>query len=251
VEDIKMVSAPERKFKVEFDVHQFDLPASEEQRLRDSLDSLSRQVDNFPIADLHVMLEHNARSNDITVMLSLILPGTTLVTTERDQGSVPAFERCLESLINNLQAYKDQLGNVAEQQKTEEGTHRELHANVPIDTAALDAAVAAEDYTAFRQGTYPFEEDLSKLVGRWVQRYPELEAQLGNRMQIADCVEKVFLLAFNSYESRPEAVAFGSWLQSLIDPALKAIQRHPGDELEMISLARTGLAAEEDGNRPR
>jgi ribosome-associated translation inhibitor RaiA len=249
-EDFIMEPATERKLKIEFDAHQFQLSEAEEQRLRDSADGLARQVENFPFADLHVMLEHNARSNDITVKLSLFLPGTTLVTTERDLGAVTAFERGLDSLINNLKAYKDQLGDVSERQKAEKGTQQELHTNVPIDAAAIDAAVAADDYTAFRTATFAYEEDLGKLVGRWIQRYPELDAQLGDRMQIADLVEEVFLFAFKSYSSRPPAIAFGPWLQGLIDPALKAIQRHPDEELEAIGLVRTAVEAEQEADRP-
>jgi hypothetical protein len=241
-----MATSTQHQLNVEFDVHQFHLPAGEEQRLRDSLEGLARQVEHFPVADLHVLLEHNARNNDVFVKLSLILPGTTLVTTDHDVAAVPAFDRCLDSMTHSLKAYKDRLGNVPELQKSEHGTNRELHSNVVIDTATLDAAIAAEDYVAFRTATFPLEEDLTKLVGRWIQRYPDIEAQIGERIQIADLVEEVFLHAFAGYASRPASTSFGVWLQSLIDPAVKAIQQNPDAELEMIGLTRTALAAELD-----
>ena len=73
-----------RQMQSIFDVHQYDLSEAERGRLEDSLDALTRMVDNFPVADLHIMIEGNARSNDVSVKLTLILPGNTLVTNDRD-----------------------------------------------------------------------------------------------------------------------------------------------------------------------
>src|SRR5438132_10334636 len=147
--------------------------------LRDNTSGLARQVEHFPVADLHVLIEGNARSNDVSVKLTLVLPGTTLVVSDHDSVPQPAFERCLDSLLDSLQAYKERLGNVPERQKLEKGTHQELHPAVTLDTAAVEAAVGAGDYPAFRVAMLPYEEGLRKLVGRWVRRYPDFEAQIG------------------------------------------------------------------------
>jgi hypothetical protein len=74
-------------------------------------------------------------------------------------------------------------------------------------------------------------------VGRWVERRAATDGAIGRRFTIADVVEEAFLTAFETYADRPKAVPFGDWLDSLIDPAVKGLLRHP-DELENVSLAR-------------
>jgi len=240
-----MQPTTKRGLQVIFDVHQYRLYPQDEQLLRDKLDGIDRQVEHFPVADLHVLIEGNARSNGVSVKLSLILPGTTLVTTETDGVPQPAFERCLISLLGSLRAYKDQLGQVSERQKVEKGTHQDLHPSVNVDMAAIDAAVEAGDYVSFRTATLPFEDLVEKRAGRWVQRYPDFEACIGKDVLLADVVEEVFLIAFDEYEERPHGVAFGDWLENLIDPAIKALQTRRDEELENISLARTARISEQ------
>ena len=100
------------------------------------------------------------------------------------------------------------------------------------------------DYAAFRTATFVYEESVRKRIGRWVERYPNAEAQIGKRLQIADIVEEVFLNAFENYDRRPGGVRFGEWLENLIDPAVKELLRRPDAELENIALARAARAAE-------
>jgi ribosome-associated translation inhibitor RaiA len=234
--------------QVIFDVHQYRLSAAEEQLLRDNLDGLARQVEHFPVADLHVLIEGNARSNDVSVKLTLVLPGTTLVVNDHDAFPQPAFDRCLDSLLDSLQAYKERLGNVPARQKVEKGTHQELHVEVVLDAAAVDAAVEAGDYPVFRLAMLSYEEGVRKLVGRWVSRYPDFQAQIGRGVEIADVVEDVFLLAFEGYKSRPANVPLGTGLQGLIDPAVQALRRNRDAEMENIQLARSARAAAQDPN---
>jgi hypothetical protein len=239
-----MGPATERRLQVIFDVHQYRLSTAEQHKLHDDLDALARQVEHFPIADLHVLIEGNARSNDVSVKLSLLLPGTTLVANDYDAVAETAFERCLNSLIDSLQAYKDQLGQVPQRQKVEKGTHAEVLPDTVLDLAALDAAAAAGDFAAFRAATFPIEESLRKRIGRWVQRYPLLQAQIDRGIKIADVVEGVFLRAFEGYQNRPRDVPFGDWLEGLIDPELKELANHRDEELENINLARAARIAE-------
>jgi ribosome-associated translation inhibitor RaiA len=234
------------KPQVTFDVHQYHLSTAEEQLLRGNLDGLARQVEHFPVADLHVLIEGNARSNDVSVKLTLLLPGTTLVVSDHDAIPQPAFDRALDSLLNSLHAYKERLGNVPERQKLQKGTHQELHPAVAIDAAMVEAAVQAGDYPAFRTALLPYEEALRKLAGCWIQRYPELDAQIGQGVNIADVVEAVFLLAFEGWTRRPADVPVGMWLQEQIDPALKALQQNRDAELENIEMARSARAAAQD-----
>ena len=92
-----------RQMQTIFDVHQYDLSDAERKMVEDDLDGLTRQVQNFPVADLHVMVEGNARSNDVSVKLTLILPGNTLVTNDRDAVLTVAFDRCLSALSDLVQ----------------------------------------------------------------------------------------------------------------------------------------------------
>lgn len=240
-----MITQTTRKLRVLFDVHQLTLSAVEEELLRDNLDGLARQVETFPVADLHVLIEGNARSNDVSVKLTLVLPGTTLVTSDHDVVPEPAFERALNSLLENLHEYKDRLEKISERQKIGKGTHQELHSTIAFDAATLDTAVANGDYTAFRTTTFPMEEDLRKRIGRWIQRYPELEARIGKDLKLADIVEEVFLLAFEGYAKRPAEVPFGTWMESLVDPAIKVIKNGGDEELDNVRRAQSARAAEQ------
>jgi hypothetical protein len=240
-----MRAATERQLKVVFDVHQYRLSAAEQQELHADLDGLAEQVANFPIADLKVMLEGNTRNNDVSVKFTLILPGTTLVTNDHDPALKTAFGRCLTSLLASLEAYKGRLGNVEERQKTEKGTHQELHANVNIDQTAVAAAVNDGDYAHFRALLMPYEEGLRKRVGRWVQRYPDLEAQIGKGLEIADVVEEVYLVAFENYGGRLPNQSLGEWLEHQMEPAVRALRHQRDQELENIRLAQAAVAAEQ------
>lgn len=229
---------------VVFDAHQYPLSEAEEQMFREDLDGLARQVDQFPVADLRVYIQDLPRSNEVAVKLVLVLPGETLVAHDHDAVLPPAFQRCLDSLLGSLESYKQRLSRLDERQKLVEGTHQETHPSAPIDVSAIEAAVVARDYAAFRTETLAYEEDLRARVGRWVQRYPDFEARIGVDIKISDVVEDVFLLAFESYHDRPVDVPFSVWLEGLIDPAIKALQQHPDTELENIELARTARAAQ-------
>jgi ribosome-associated translation inhibitor RaiA len=239
-----MPTATGRKLQVIFDVHQYRLSQAEEQLLHENLDGLARQVENFPVADLHVLIEGNARSNDVSVKLTLRLPGTTLVNNDHDAFPQPAFDRCLDSLLDSLHAYKERLGQVPERQKTLKGTHQEVHPEGAIDAEALRRALDAGDYAEFRAVLLPFDEIVRKRVGRWIQRYPEVEAQIGIRFEIADMVEEVFLQAFETYDARPVDVTLGDWLEGLIDPAVKELRQRGDAELENVAMARAAAGVD-------
>ncbi len=90
-----------------------------------------------------------------------------------------------------------------ERQKTGEGDAPDAAADGAARPAAIDAAVRDGDYAAFRTATFVYEEPVRKRAGRWVERYPEAEAQIGKQLEIADIVEEVFLNAFEQYDRRP------------------------------------------------
>jgi ribosome-associated translation inhibitor RaiA len=226
-----------------FDVHQFSLSDAERRMLEDDLDGLTRQVQNFPVADLHIMIEGNARSNDVSVKLTLILPGQTLVTNDRDRALTAAFERCLSALSHSVEAYKAKLDGQADRQKTEKGTQHPLLPTTDIDQSALDESIAAGDYARFRTVLLPFEDAVQARAGRWIQRFPEHEARIGKDVKLSDVTEEIFLTAFDRYDTRPEGPHLSEWLERLIDPAVKALMTRTTEEMENINLARTALNA--------
>jgi ribosome-associated translation inhibitor RaiA len=230
--------------RVLFDVHHCRLTPGEKDKMRDSIEALARQVENFPLSDVHVLVERNQRSNDYSVKVTLILDGATLVGNDHDIAIQTAFERCLDSLAENVQAYKDRLGQVPQRQKQQKRTQQELEPSIDPDAPALDAAVAAGDYPAFRMAVIGYEEALRKRVGRWVERYPEVNAKIGRTLGVADIVDEVFLTAFDCYAGRPKEIRFGDWLEALIDPAVRALQAKPAQELENIDLTRSAVEAE-------
>lgn len=233
--------------EVVFDVHEFDLSPAEENMLREKLDGLARQVEHFPIAELRVYIQ-KVRSQQMVVKLTLLLPGETLTVDDYDRIIQPAFDRCLDSLQHELEGYKDRLNRRSEAAKLVEGTHSELHPDVLVDPAAIEGAVAAGDYANFHAAMLPYEEELRMRIGRWIQRYPAVDDLIGGGLEIADILEEVLLLAFENYASRPQNVPLGTWLESLIDPALKALAQNPDEALENIAAVRSVRGAVEGRN---
>ena len=231
------------RLQVMFDVHQFDLTQVDREQMADALDSLARQAEHFPVADLHILVEGYARNGDCSVKLTLRLPGSTLVTNDRDTAAYPAFDRCLASLTKELQAYKDRLDQVSERHKAEKGTAHDVLPSINVDPTAIDSAVASGEYADFRQATLPFEDAVQMRAGRWVQRFPEYEARIGRDIKMSDVIEEVFLMAFDRYPSRPTGVPLGEWLEGVIDPAVKTLMTRTAEELENINLVRSELAA--------
>lgn len=228
---------------VYFDAHECRPAEAEYDKMLDGLDALAMQVENFPQHDLRVVIERKERNNEYVVKLSLLLPGRTLVCGDHDGVLHAAFERCVDSIVENVKAYKDSLGRVPERQKLEVGTHLNLMPDVPVDAGVLDAAAKAGDYPAFRAALAPYEDNLRVRAGRWVERYPEVQGQMGKRMDMMDVVEGVFLAAFEGHETRPAAVRYGDWLVGLIDPTVRALAAHPDEELQNISMARSACGA--------
>jgi len=229
---------------VEVETKQCEISQAEQEKMRIALAPLERVVDGFPVAGLIVTVNHHLRGNDYHVKTSLVLTGKTLFTGERHEQMYTAFERCVQKLVNKVNTYKHVMSNTSEVAKHEKGTHQEVMPTHEPDTATLEKAVSSGDYNAFRRATLPYEEPVRKRIGRWVQRYPELDAQIGARLTLEDIVEDVFLSAFDSYPHRPPSVSLSEWLEGLIDPSIKAILHHPDEELENINFARTLRAAE-------
>jgi len=238
--------SPDETYTLHIDLDTRNCTASpaEMDKIDAALEPLRRVVKTFPSPDLHIYVNHQPHSKDYRVKTSLLLSGKTLFTGERHELMYTAIERCLHKLVRKVEAYKTLMSRQAEVAKQEKGTHQEVLPAYDPDPEMLEQAVRSGDYAAFRTATLAYEDAIRNRVGRWVQRYPELEGQIPTRLTITDIVEDVFLDAFDLYEQRPGAVPLGEWLDQLIDPTMKALLQHPDEELENVSFARTLREAE-------
>jgi ribosome-associated translation inhibitor RaiA len=230
---------------IQWDTRHCTLPPAERDKLEAGLEPVFRLVRDFPFGALHVVLERFPRTAQWRVKMSLLLTGETLVSLDDADDMHPAFDRCVNNLVQAVHAYKDRMSQVPEVSKQSKGTHQELEPTLDPDPAALERAVAEGDYAAFYAATFGYEEPLRKRIGRWVERYPDLSARIDHGLKIDDVVEAVFLDAFEAYPNRPRGVRFGDWLERLIDPAIRELLAHPDRELENINLARSARLAEE------
>lgn len=211
------------------------------------LQTIHEMVDDFPVSTLYISVHRHERHGDYHVKTSLVLPGKTLFTGDRDVLIHPAYERCIHKLEKKITAYKQRMrGDLDLSRNAVEG-RRSPSPTQEFDPEKLEDAIAKDDYAAFRRGLDMFEAGLNDRIGRWVQRYPEVESQLGTSMTISDLVEDVFLTAFQQFKDRPHDVPPGTWIQSLIDPCIRSILHSPGEEFANICFAEALL----EGNRDR
>ncbi|HWB09881.1 MAG TPA: hypothetical protein VG826_11670 [Pirellulales bacterium] len=227
------------ELRIQLDTKQCRLSAHDIEKMEANLGILRTRAGQFPIADLYVTVTRFPRTGDYHVKTSLVLTGRTLFTGDRDVLVHPAYLRCIHKLVSKLDAYIEALGNKPVLSKHREGTQLEV---VPVgvpDGAQIERAVEKGDYGAFRRALDVFEEPVRRRVSRSINRYPQLEARLGESLSVDDAVEEVFLNAYERYPERPQALRLGEWMEELIDPSLRALLEHPDEELESINLART------------
>jgi ribosome-associated translation inhibitor RaiA len=229
---------------VDLDMKHCRLPAGEIAKMEAMLSPLRDLVQAFPVSKLHVLVSHRPRTTDYVVRTSLFLTGDTLVSSDHHPHAHAAFEHCVDNLVRELQRYKERLGNVAERAKQEAGTHHVLAPTLAPDGEALEAAVRDGDYAAFRVAALGYDEPVRAMVGRWVERYPDVAGRIGHGLTIEDIVEDVFLTAFEDYPHRPQEIRFGEWLGRYIDSAIKAMAANLDAEMENVAMVRLAREAE-------
>ena len=225
--------------RIQLDTKNCEFTPDQLARIERSLDPLREPVRNFPVSDLYITITYHPRTTDYHVRTALVLPGRTLMTGERGRQALGSFEQCVRKLVRRVAGYKENLAAKPEQSKQRTGTHQEVLPEYAPDAQQLQQAVDDMDYVAFRRAMLVYEEPLRKRIGRWIQRYPNLQDQLGEGVAIADMVEEVFLNAFEQYDRRPPNLTLSQWLEDLIDPSIKAILENPDQELENIQAVRT------------
>lgn len=232
---------PERQgaLLIDLDTKNCSLDASEVSKLETMIDPLRGPVEKFPISTLYITIERHPRSQDYYAKTALRLTGRTLTTGHADVHWMPAFENCIGKLVHRLKGYQGEMSGDGARHKYLIGTRQDVEPADSVDPEAVDASVADQDFERFRSLLFPYEESVRKRVGRWVQRYPEIEAQIDVRFQLDDAVEEVFLMAFERYDKRPRDILFGDWLEQLIDPSVKLLRDHTEEELENIQFVRS------------
>jgi ribosome-associated translation inhibitor RaiA len=229
-----------RHVHTNLDTKNCSLRRSEIEAMEDGLASLEAVAASFPFADLYVTISYSSRSEEYHIKTSLKLPGRILFTGEHDSVALPAYDRCLRKLVRKVEDYKNKMETRNGARPKLASGHRQAMEPTELPTLArLDDAFGSQDYNAFRNELSGFDEPIRRRVGRWIQRYPELDKTFGEFLPMDDLVEEVMLTAFERYESRPAVMRLGDWLESLIDPAMRSFLRHPDEELEAISFAKT------------
>lgn len=224
--------------RIELDTKGCSLSAAEISDMEDDLHALRRIIEDFPVSNLYITVVYHPKRHDYHVKTSLKLCGKTLFTGERDTQVHPAYDRCVRKLVKKIQAYKEHMQGTDEHAKHASGTHQQVSPTQEMDVASLVAAVEDDNYAKFRLAADAYEAGLTERIGRWIQRYPELEASLGDGITLSDIVEDVYLNAFEQFSSRSSEVPPGKWFESLIDPTVQALMQSPDEEFANISFAR-------------
>jgi ribosome-associated translation inhibitor RaiA len=215
------------------------LPEDERTRMQPWLNALAEQVQDIPNPTMELHIAHHARSDVFNVELRLKLPGRSLFVREKNPDLDTALERGLTKLQRKLESYwrhpdEDALTDARRRAAVE----RTLVALPDPDVGPLADAILADDYSTFRDRISGYDVWLNHRVGRWVQRDPEAQARLGDVFVIGDIVEEVYLNAFDRFLQRSRDVRLSEWLDSLIEPSLRALMDDPG-EREAVSYTRS------------
>ncbi|MGH7138420.1 MAG: hypothetical protein ACREHD_21935 [Pirellulales bacterium] len=227
------------ELRIQLDTKHCRLSPAEIAKMEANLGTLRTRAAQFPICDLYVTITRFPRTGDFHVKTSLVLTGRTLFTGDRDILVHPAYLRCIRKLVSKLDAYIEAMSKIPEITKHEEGTQVELVPTAAPDARQIEQAVRDGDYAAFRRAADVYDEPVRRRLGRWMNRYPRLEARLGGLLSIDDAVEEVFLNAFERFDQRPQSQRLGQWLEDLIDPSLQALLEDPAEELESVRMAQT------------
>ncbi|WP_164101928.1 hypothetical protein [Candidatus Laterigemmans baculatus] len=227
------------KMRIDLDAEGFKISEADVTSIETDVDYLRPLVKDFPTAVLYITIVLNESSQQYEVRTSLVLPGRTFSTGDTAEHWQPSLEQCLRKVGRRVEHYKSSMSGDARHAHLAAGTVHDVEPSQLIDGQKVQEAHEQDDYVSFRRCLFPYEDSLRTRIGRWIERYPQVTAALGHRLQIDDIIEETFLLAFERYPKWPREVLFGDWLEHLIDPAVRLLARHPTRELETISYMRT------------
>lgn len=224
---------------IEIDAKECRIPDDVRARIQPRLARLGEAVHDLASSQLWLTVVYHPRSQIYHAQAKLKIPGQTIITGDRNQALDTALLECLDNVIRRVEAYKsnpdeEALSRAKRQTQLTEG----VVAPIEPDAGRLGAAYLDGDYDAFRRALVSHEELVRRRVGRWIQRYPEIQRQVGESFEIADMIEEVFLTAFDRYGERPKHVSIHDWLERMIDPAITAFWNDPADR-QAASFAQT------------
>jgi hypothetical protein len=221
------------------DTQECHIPEDVQSLMQPVIDRVGHAVEGFPESHLSVTVVYHPGADIYHAQAKLNVPGETFMTGAREEYIDAAIRHSLEKIAQRAESYRDDPDRDAVVQARRDVELSDVDA-VPMDAESgeLGRAVQNNDYRAFRQAMLHQEEPLRKRVGRWVQRYPQVQELIGLKFEIADLVEEVFLLAFERYPDRPTHLTMHEWLDSLIDPAVKSFWYDP-DDRDAVSFAKT------------
>jgi tRNA(adenine34) deaminase len=228
-----------RQLRVKIETLECDLPRDELARINEPLDKIMEFVGDLP-GELEIKIIQHPRSQQFHVKAALALPRQTLFTGDWDSYLDTALCRTIRKLRHKAAMYQAEPDHAADAvAERVEQMNREIVAPEDPDGGALGVAASVGDYQNFRNLLATYEDWLRLRVGRWLERYPAAEVELGRRVKIGDLLEEVLLNAFERYDQRSGDVPLHEWLDSLLDPSLQTYFKHPVEERENISLVRT------------
>jgi len=217
-----------------------EIPADERTRIQTPIAALADKVHDLGEACLWINVVFHPRRAVYHAEFKLKLPGRSLFTGAEDSYLDAALQRSFAKLTRKVDAYLENpdIEAVTAAQRRAEA---EADAIAPQDPAAgpLAEAANAGDYRAFREGLADYEIWLHKRVGRMVQRYPNVQARIGDELLIGDVVEEVFLNAFEQFTRRSTDVRLREWLDGLIEPSIRALMQNPDEEYAALDMARS------------
>jgi hypothetical protein len=234
------IVAPEYHLEIEIDCKECELSSDDRLKLQEPLDRLGQSVAEFPKSTLWLTVVYHPRTKIYHAQAKLKWPGRTIIVGHKWQEIVPAVQLCLERVIRRVRYERFEIDQQAAG-RVAAGLNTTVDASTPEVRRfqKLDDAVREQDYPAFRRFVSGYDDWVGDRIGRWIQRYPAAEHELGHSFEIGDVVEEVFLLAFDHHGDKPEEISFRDWLERWVDPALTMIWRSP-EERENVETLRSG-----------
>jgi len=227
------------RLQASLDSKECEIPAQIRMQIQDWLDDLGRSLQEFTSSELAINVVYHSKSDIFHAEAKVKVPGQTITTGDYEKSIELAVKRCLDKATRRIEAYKTNPNREALEQAERRAKREDaVVSSQEPDLDRLGKAVKAQDYRAFRNAIQLDDEFVRLRVGRWVQRYPEIEQEIGRSFEIGDLVEEVFLIAFERYNERPPHMNLHDWLDALIDPAVKAYYHDP-EEREAVSYAKS------------
>jgi len=224
----------DHSLKIDLDTQNMTLSAEEIQWLESEVGKLKPMLAHFPVQILHIDLEYNQNSLQYEGRLALVLPKQTFATAGVGRAWRGIIEHAVKRMIRRLEHYKHSLSRIRQRQATAAGERAVVEPTRQVSGAEVQEAIERDDYSGYRTAVSPFEPSLHDRVGRWVQRTPEVQAMIGDRLTIADIVEETFMLSFDQFDRWRSDQWFGQWLEELVDPAIRVLVHGSDEELQAV-----------------